>query len=126
MATDLTNSSVVMDTGSIPHNSHTPTNFTPSTDTSTLGAQTTSYETLLSSERSHDSCTIAMDRSQDLVAMTIADTDRWGVVCSDEEQEQQRLEIYKKNRRKRYQSALEEKLSVAPQVDYYSTTSHPQ
>jgi len=49
-------------------------------------------------------------------------TDRWAGVCSDEELESKRLEAYKQNRRKRYQNALEEKLSnLAPKTVYYST-----
>ncbi len=46
-------------------------------------------------------------------------TDRWSAACSDEEQEKQRLEVYKENRRKRYESALEQKLSKIPRNDYY-------
>ena len=34
---------------------------------------------------------------------------RWEGQCSDEEKEKERIEIYKENRRKRYENALEEK-----------------
>ena len=91
----------------------------------------TSHDTVLSPDMSHD----LPERSHDQVferpqpvhlsrGGTVArgDTDRWTHMCSDEEQEQQRLEVYKENRRKRYQNALEEKLSTLPRTAYYSTT----
>ena len=85
-----------------------------------------SHDVSLSTYRSHDS-----DMSHDTVPQSSpgghsprADTDRWGHVCSDEEQERRRLEVYKENRRKRYESALEEKLSLLPRTDYYSADSH--
>ena len=34
---------------------------------------------------------------------------RWEKQCSDEEKEKERIELYKANRRKRYENALEER-----------------
>lgn len=50
---------------------------------------------------------------------------RWEHQCSDEEEEKQRIEVYKENRRKRYEKALEERkarLSLCTptsKVNYY-------
>jgi hypothetical protein len=50
---------------------------------------------------------------------------RWEGQCSDEEEERQRIEVYKDNRRKRYEKALEERkarLSLCTstsKVNYY-------
>lgn len=49
---------------------------------------------------------------------------RWEHQCSDEEEERQRIEVYKENRRKRYENALEQRkaqlsLHTTNKVKYY-------
>lgn len=49
---------------------------------------------------------------------------RWEQECSDEEKEKERIEIYKENRRRRYENALEERkaqlsLRTTDRVKYY-------
>lgn len=49
---------------------------------------------------------------------------RWEQECSDEEKERERIEVYKENRRKRYENALAEKkaqlsLHTSNRVKYY-------
>ncbi|XP_064391752.1 uncharacterized protein LOC135339546 isoform X2 [Halichondria panicea] len=133
MSTDQTSSSALMETGSGPTTPLIPQAtplITSSTATSTVDTRNTSCYTQL-----HDSVPLKMDIS---VTKTIPgsspdkavccrrqpdhfSTDRWSAACSDEEQETRRLEVYKENRRKRYESALEQKLSQFPRNDYYST-----
>jgi len=54
---------------------------------------------------------------------------RWEKQCSDEEKEIERIEVYKANRRKRYENALEERRKQLVLTDtrrhpYYA--SHPK
>ncbi len=50
------------------------------------------------------------DSDNDFVCDSSNDTLRWDNVCSDSEEETERLRLYKENRRKRYIDALEVKI----------------
>ncbi len=47
--------------------------------------------------------------STNSVSRTETESLRWDCECSDEERERERIEVYKANRRKRYETALDER-----------------
>ena len=46
---------------------------------------------------------------------------RWERECSDEEREKERIKLYKANRRKRYENALEERKAHISRSPYYAS-----
>lgn len=58
------------------------------------------------SEHEHSTC---VNISRDCAMEVVPESLRWDRECSDEETERKRIEIYKENRRKRYENALAER-----------------
>ena len=80
-----------------------------SSATTARGASSSSQECGPASEGSTSSCckgTSALDKKTSEVSL---ESLRWENPCLDEEKEKERIEIYKVNRRKRYENAMEEK-----------------
>ena len=88
---------------------------TPSTNSSTASGSTYVSTTSALSSSSSEQCKIATDASD----CSELESLRWERECSDEEKERERIEQYKVNRRKRYESALEERRTNTAAVRVY-------
>ena len=127
------NSSAAMDAGSGGDHNHSrtsplvPSDLAVTRSASTLDVTLTktdtqdghSHECLSSSS----SCTAERDCG-DVTECLSRESLRWEDKCSDAEKEKERLELYKENRRKRYEKALEERkahlsLQTTNRVKYY-------
>lgn len=122
------NSSAAMDAGSGGDHNHSPlmpSDLAVTRSASTLGVA----ETKSSSQDGHEclssssSCTAERDCGDDSESLS-RESLRWEDKCSDVEKEKERIEIYKENRRKRYEKALEERkahlsLQTTNRVKYY-------
>lgn len=80
-------------------------------------------ETILEVSVSSD-CKCTRDSDEVSQEASLGVSLRWEDQCSDEEKEKERIEVYKENRRKRYQAALEERkarslLHGTNKVKYY-------
>lgn len=89
-------------------------NLSVTTNTSSISSATPTSQSLAE----HSGGGIAKDLSESYMVESL----RWEKQCSDEEKEIERIEVYKANRRKRYENALEERRKQLVLTD---TRRHP-
>ena len=105
------------------HHPHPTSSIAPNCSSLTV---TSTCDSIISTDSSESTSTAVNGQriATDASVGSMMESLRWEQECSDEEKEERRIELYKANRRKRYENALEEKRTQLIRTDkqcfYYS------